>query len=312
MVPAYNVAVTIRQTLDSVLAEGRFPADMQVTVVDNASTDATADIVAELAEQVGADRLEWRRNTENIGLIGNWNACVSLARGELVHLLHADDYVTPGFYCAVENAFAARPDADLCLVRSLVVDQHGEPERLARRFGRNGDALTPHALAYGNEFYAPGVVVRRRAYERLGGFSPALRYVTDWEMWLRVVAAAPGVYVNDPLACYRETPGNATNRMSRTADDLRELIRFGPLVARRVPGFERRHWRTFLRTHAAWAVNNWDQAGDAEAHRANYAMWKRLATPGERLDLALAKAKEYGVGAERQMRRRWKQLIGRQ
>jgi glycosyltransferase involved in cell wall biosynthesis len=311
MIPAYNAVATIRQTIDSVLAQGYFPADMQITVVDNASTDGTASIVTQLAEHVGVDRLKLHRNPENIGLIGNWNACLALARGEFVQLLHADDYVTPGFYRAVENAFGGRPDADLCLVRSLVVDQHGEPERLARRLGRTGEALTVYAIAYGNEFYAPGVVVRRRAYERLGGFSPMLGYVPDWEMWLRVLAAAPGVYVNDPLACYREAPGNATSRMSRTADDLRELIRFGPLVARRVSGFERRYWREFLRGHAAWAMKNWEQAGDADARRVNFAVWKRFASPGERLDLTLTKAKEYGVDAERRLRRRWKQLLGR-
>jgi hypothetical protein len=158
------------------------------------------------------------------------------------------------------------------------------------------------ALAYGNEFYAPGVVVRRAAYERLGGFSPALQYAPDWEMWLRILANGKAVYVNEPLACYREAGGNATSRISRTADDLRELIRFGAVLARRIPGFERQPWREYLKNHAAWAVKNWTRAGDSDAVRANYAYWRRFASPGEKLDEFLIRAKALGVASERGLR----------
>ena len=301
MIPTYNAAATVAETVGSVLRHGPAASDVQIAVVDNASTDQTLAIVRQLAQEA-AGHVEIHRHPRNLGLIANWNACLELARGELVHLLHADDYVRPGFYAAVEAAFAGRTGADLCLVRALVVDGAGEPERLAGRLGRSGDALTTAALAYGNEFYCPGVVVRRTAYERVGGFSPALEYVPDWEMWLRILASAAGVYVNEPLACYRETPGNVTNRFSRTAADLAELIHFGTVLQRRVPGFVPIRWRGVLKQHAVWAMANWERAGDQAAYAANRAYWRRFATTGEKLDVALAAAKAFGKRCERPLR----------
>ncbi len=297
MIPTYNAAATIAETLQSVLDHGPEKSEVQIAVVDNASTDATLEIIKALSREV-----EVHRQPRNLGLVANWNACIERSRGELVHILHADDYVRPGFYSAVDAALADAPNADLSLVRALVVDGEGEPERLAGRLGSTGDELNAASLAYCNEFYCPGVVVRRACYERVGGFSPALAYVPDWEMWLRILAEGSGVYVNEPLVCYRETLGNVTNRFSKTAADLEELIRFGDVVQRRVPGFVPVRWRRFLKQHAVWAMTNWERAGDAPAYEANRAHWRRLASTGEKLDVALAAAKSFGRKCERQLR----------
>lgn len=301
MIPTYNAAATIAETLASVLAHAPVVDAMQLMVVDNASTDVTLDVVRQLMSEA-AGRVAIHVHPRNLGPVANWNACLELARGELLHILHADDYVRPGFYQAVEAAFQRRPEAELCVVRALVVDGAGEPERLAARLGRTGDVLSAAALAYGNEFYCPGVVVRRSAYERVGGFSPVLRYVPDWEMWLRILAGGSGVYVNDPLVCYRETHGNITNRFSRTADDLRELIRFGAIVQRRVPGFVPIRWRAFLKGHALWAMTNWERASDDAAYRANRAYWRQFASAGEKLDVTISAAKVLGARCERPLR----------
>jgi len=137
----------------------------------------------------------------------------------------------------------------------------------------------------------------------LGGFSPALTCVPDWEMWLRILAGGSGVYVNEPLVCYRQTAANVTNRFSKTADDLQELIRFGDVVQRRVPGFVPIRWRGFLKQHAVWAMANWERVGDAAAYEANRAHWRKLASTGEKLDVVLAAANAFGKQCERPLRR---------
>ena len=65
--------------------------------------------------------------------------------------------------------------------------------------------------AYENHLYPPGVVVRRSGYERVGGYSNVISYLPDWEMWTRLLEHCPGVFVNELLASYRQTPGNATD-----------------------------------------------------------------------------------------------------
>jgi glycosyltransferase involved in cell wall biosynthesis len=303
MVPAYNAATTIEHTLRSVLEQDPGEATMQIAVLDNASTDGTLEAVARLNGEVGGERIEVHTNSTNLGVVGNWNACIYAARGELIHLLHADDFVKSGFYAAVEAAFSQQPAAELCVVRALVVDGQLEPERLARRLCRSAEGLSVYSLAYGNEFYAPGVVVKRSCYERVGGFSPALCCVPDWEMWLRILASGEGVYVNEALACYREAAGNLTSRYSQAAEDLAELVRFGMILSRRVPGFDRMKWRAYLANHAAWAADNWQRAGNPTAALINKALWHRLASPGARLDERLMILRDSSREFSRRIRR---------
>lgn len=303
MIPTFNAAATITETLQSVLAYAPGPEHAQLAVVDNVSTDDTLAIVADVARAAGAcERVEVLQNETNLGMAGNWTACIRRARGELVHILHADDFVRPGFYDTVETAFAAAPQADICVARALVVDGRGETERLAGRLGRTGDTLTIATIAYGNEFYCPAVVVKRACYERIGGFTSSLRYVPDWEMWSRILASGSGVYLNEPLVCYREAAGNLTNRYSKTAEDLRELVTFGEILRQRVPGFAPLRWRGVLKQHAVWAMANWERAGDTAAYEANRKIWRQFASTGEKLDVALAAAKHFTRQCERPLR----------
>jgi glycosyltransferase involved in cell wall biosynthesis len=302
MIPTYNAARTIAETLQSVLAQAPAEGEMQIAVVDNASTDETLTVVERtIAAQDARDRVEIHRNASNLGMVGNWNACIELARGELVHILHADDLVRPGFYAAVEERLQQHPEAEICVARVFVIGMQGELERMTDRLARSGE-LTVFDVAYENHCYPPGIVVRRAGYERVGGFSNVISYLPDWEMCMRLLQHRNGVFINEPLACYRQTPGNATDHFSKTTNDLRDLMRFGDVIARRVPKFSRGLWRRNIRRHAAWGMNKWQVEGDDAAYRANQAVWRKLASSGEKLDDLLAVAKEFGKKCERSLR----------
>jgi glycosyltransferase involved in cell wall biosynthesis len=313
MIPTYNAALTIAETLESVLAQAPTQDQMHIAVVDNISTDDTLAVVEKtIAAQRLCGRVEIRQNPSNLGMVGNFNACLRLARGELVHLLHADDFVQPGFYAAVEAHMQQHPAAEICATRVLTIDASGELEYITNRLARNGE-LTVFDVAYENHVYPPGVVVRRAGYERVGGYSNVISYLPDWEMWTRLLEHRPGVFINEPLAYYRQTPGNATDYFSRTATDLRHMMQFGHVLARRVPGFSRDHWRKCIRRHAEWGMNKWRNAGDEAAFRANQEVWRQLASPSKKLRYwlkaaiplrpKLSAAKELGKKLERSIRR---------
>lgn len=303
MIPSYNAAATIGETLASILAQAPSADAMQIAVLDNDSTDDTLAVVERAAASYAPGRVEITRHPTNFGMLANWNACLERSRGEFVQILHADDYLRPGFFDAVDRAFAQKSDARICVARSLVVDDKGELVGLDRRLGSTGASLHVGVLAYGNEFYPPGIVVRRSIYERVGGFSSGWFHLADWELWTRILVDGQGVYVNEPLACYRVWGGNASKQLSRTAADLRELIRFTDVLSRRIPGFDRRIWRRFIRDHAEGAALNWQRAGEASAAAANFACWREVASVGERLDSTLAALKGSLKACERTVRR---------
>lgn len=87
LIPAYNAAATLRATLNSVCLQS-LPLD-SVTVVDDGSTDGTADIVRSF------EGVRYVRNERNLGCSGNWNRCLDLAKADFVCLLHSDDLLAP-------------------------------------------------------------------------------------------------------------------------------------------------------------------------------------------------------------------------
>src|SRR5262245_22775984 len=80
MIPTYNCAGYLEETLASVLAELPDPAAAQIEVVDNASSDRPEDVV----ERLGRGRVAFHRHPENTGAIANFNACIARSRGHLV------------------------------------------------------------------------------------------------------------------------------------------------------------------------------------------------------------------------------------
>jgi hypothetical protein len=298
MIPTYNATRTIAETLESVLSQAQSQDDMQIAVVDNLSTDDTIAIVERTVAAYGmTGHVEIHRNSSNLGMVGNFNSCLRHARGAFIHLLHSDDFVQAGFYKEVEARMLQHPGAELYAARALTIDAHGELDYITKRLARSGE-LTISDVAYENHLYPPACVVRRSGYERVGGYSNVISYLPDWEMWTRLLEHRTGVFINKPLASYRQNPGNATDNFSRTAQDLRDMMRFGEVLARRVPHFTHDQWRGCVKRHAEWGMKKWREAGDEAGFKANQEIWRQLSSPIK----TFVDAKELGRRFERAIR----------
>jgi hypothetical protein len=139
-------------------------------------------------------------STQVLDLVTNWNRCLDAASGALIHLLHEDDAVAPGFYAAIFETIQRYPGAALYATTSQSFHiqpppnvAEVEPELLegldAARF-----LLLDRRHSCGN------VVMTRRALERDGKFLPAFGYSTDEEAYLRFATGGIGLY---PAPLYR-------------------------------------------------------------------------------------------------------------
>jgi succinoglycan biosynthesis protein ExoO len=130
IVPAYNAEGTIRRAIASAL--GQTQQHCEVLVIDDASGDATAAIVASFAEQDGRVRL--LRNATNLGPAASRNRGLAVARGDWVVLLDADDELLPQ---RIETliALGQRHGADLVADNLLLCPEDGtgpvKPMRLS-------------------------------------------------------------------------------------------------------------------------------------------------------------------------------------
>ena len=138
------------------------------------------------------------------------------ARGEIVHLLHGDDIVRPGFYEALQRGFDAVPNDGAAFCRSHLSDADGSELDMTPRSQDSGLAAgCTRCLATEQRIMTPSIAVRRKVYEQLGGFDRRLTVREDWEMWVRIAAHFPIWYERQPLAVYRMHAASNTGRHLR-------------------------------------------------------------------------------------------------
>jgi hypothetical protein len=227
MIPTYNCANYLRETLMSVLAQDPGPEVMQIEVVDDCSTkDDPAAVVAEVA----GDRVTFYRQPHNVGHVRNFNTCLQRSRGRLVHLLHGDDRVLENFYETMQRPFLSYPEIGAAFCRDIRIDEDGNWYNISRLLQPNHGILENwlETIAIGQRLQAPAMVVRREVYEKLGGFDQRIQhYGEDWEMWVRIAASYPVWYEVNPLAMYRLRTTSLSGNSLRTGengDDLRQAI----------------------------------------------------------------------------------------
>ncbi|HEY4376049.1 MAG TPA: glycosyltransferase family A protein, partial [Acidimicrobiales bacterium] len=135
MLPTHDDADLLARALASVLAQDPGRDQMQIEVVDDASTIGDA---AALARELAGDRIQVHRLPDNVGASGTFTECVRRARGRWVHLLHADDLVRPGFYDAYRATLESHPCA-MAVGRGWFVDADEQDLGLSGALATNGD-----------------------------------------------------------------------------------------------------------------------------------------------------------------------------
>ena len=228
----HDCADYLAQTLPEVVAQLADRDDTEIIVVDDVSTDDPAAVV----QRLGRGRVRYDPNPQHLGAVRTFNRCLELATGELVHLLHGDDMVLPGFYPTMEPALADETTvAAVCRIRDVDATN---TELYETRSYRHGTGVWTNALdqmAVSNRVRAPGIVVRRSAYEAVGGFRPDLPHAADWEMWTRLAAHGPVVFVDEVLACYRRHAASDTSARARSGANIRERLTAIDVVDDHVP-----------------------------------------------------------------------------
>ncbi len=272
MIPTFHCARHLRETLLGVLSQAPSADQMQIEVVDDAST---LDDPESVVRQVAGNRVTFVRQPANVGHIRNFATCLQRARGHYVHLLHGDDFVLPGFYEAMQRGFESDPAVGAAFCRWMMVDEQSQRLSVVEPLQSGAGPLPDAAarLAEEQRIVTPSIAVRRTAYERLGGFDDRLRCAEDWEMWVRIAASHAVWYEPATLAAYRTHQDSNTGRHFRLAGELdytrKAISMLGSyLPAERAPSIMRTARRAYART-ALSNAREFAREGDAEAARAH-------------------------------------------
>jgi glycosyltransferase involved in cell wall biosynthesis len=271
IIPTYNRAHQIADTIRSVLGQSHPPAE--VIVVDDGSTDATADVCAPFAPAVRYER------QVNAGVSAARNRGVALTSAELVAFVDSDDLWHRDKLALQVAALAAEPAAGWSITGCDVIGLEGAvipsrrgfpgvfgvfeaegltPARFFARYFRavtitaaggdhrvwTGDAYVPFFL--GNFALPSSAVIRRDVFDRVGGFDPGFRLAEETEFFHRLAAASPVVILPESLVGYRVgqagsliSPANTGKLIANALTSLERAAALRPATAESLSHFRR-------------------------------------------------------------------------
>jgi len=224
VIPTHDRAGLIAATLDSALAQ-TLPFH-EIIVVDDGSTDGTADVLARYAGRIRTIRVPKGgvQRARNVG--------VAAASGDYVALCDSDDLLEPGYVAALSAWLAGHPGFDAIYNNFVLFDSRGTgPDKFslapagwfdgARRSGaflHDVPDLYARTVAF-QPLVPSGSLARKTFYERIGGYDPRFYGVgsEDWEFTLRVIGEGRVALGTAPLVRIRKHLGNTS------ADNLRQV-----------------------------------------------------------------------------------------
>ena len=208
IIPTYNCRRWLGEAIDSALKQ-TYP-HCEIIVVDDGSTDGTGEWVQ--AQHGDRVRYHWQPNG---GVARARNTGLSLARGDYIQLLDADDRIAANKVASQVRFLEEHPEVAVVYCHTLLFDAD-DPSQTWDYEGRSryqsGDILAP--MVDDGFIFTMATLVRRSWMERVAPFDEELPSNEDWDFWLRMAHAGARFHYlpGSPLALYR---AHNTSRSSR-------------------------------------------------------------------------------------------------
>jgi glycosyltransferase involved in cell wall biosynthesis len=257
-IPSYNCGPFIADAIDSVLAQS-YP-HFELLIIDDCSTDSSAEIIAGYAES--DPRIVFLRNESNLGMVANWNRCIELARGEYIHYLFADDtFASPECLAKMLSVIESEPTISLVVSARNIIDEDSRIMRVTSHFRDRkvapGTEVIRRCLYEARNLIGEPSVVMFRKSQGLRGFNPEYAQFVDLEMWFHLLEQGTFAYLAEPLASFREHPGQQTKvnmrRMLHIDESLLLLRDFAEKPYARFSAFTR-WFLTYNQGYRIWKL----------------------------------------------------------
>lgn len=195
IIPTYNRRDMVVEALRTVFEQKEVPDEVEVIVVDDGSTDGTAEALASFGEKIKYFRVE------RAGVSAARNRGIAESRGDYVAFLDSDDLWLHGKLSAQMRYFHENPGKELCQTEEIWI-------RNGRRLNQRKYHKKPQGHCFGllleRCLVSPSaVVVRRSLLYEAGLFDESLPACEDYDLWLRVGSRHPIGLIEEPLVIKR-------------------------------------------------------------------------------------------------------------
>ena len=196
LIPVYNRQESLLRAVDSVLRQTLVPDE--IIVADDASNFSVKEFL--LTERpLVTDRIKVVRTSSNKGVSGARNLAFQHSAGSLIALLDSDDYWQPDKLEKQLAVFAQNPAVDIVSCQQYMVNKDKIANHNKKLIQEN---LFDQLI---NDWHPPNpsTLLLRRSYLEIVPFNENIRYLEDFDWWLRIALLQPSVaYVDEPLMFY--------------------------------------------------------------------------------------------------------------
>jgi glycosyltransferase involved in cell wall biosynthesis len=209
-IPTYNYAEYISAAIESVLKQDF--KDYELIIQDDCSSDKTREVVQ---KYLSDERITFEVNKINLGLPGNWNHCLSKAKGEYIKFVFADDILTePGALGRMVSILDSNPNVSIVASARNFIDSQSHLLQIAAEFKKDftadGKDIIYHCLCKENNLIGEPTVVMFRKLDGVRGFDPRYGQAVDLEMWFYLLEKGSFAFIHEPLASFRIHPRQKT------------------------------------------------------------------------------------------------------
>lgn len=199
-IPTFKRFDLLLDSLRSVFSQ-QFCFDVEILIVDNDPDNEQLAVTA--MNEFKAKSFKYIKNERNIGMFGNWNQCLHVARGKFITLLHDDDILLPSFSIEMNKFFLSSSEKSSISFNTIVWDQrisfqhYSEATLIENRLGKIkkiiASLIAPYHISlaelfFENRFHGTlGVVLEREKALAIGGFDSGWSPIADYEFWCRWV-----------------------------------------------------------------------------------------------------------------------------
>ncbi len=252
VIPAYNAEQYLGETIESVLAQ-TFD-DFELLIIDDGSTDNTAEIVSNYSLKDNRVKLI---SQENQGVSIARNTGIKIAKGEYIAFLDSDDKWLPNKLAAHIEHFEKTPDLGISFARVEFITFDGKSTNYFSRSRLS--KIAPKHLYYENIIITPSnVVIRRNIFDNIAGFDSNLSGTEDAELFFRIIYQGWKIEgIDKVLVCYRTNQAGISSNLYRMEEDWNK---FNLKIKTYAPEFVNQHYKYakafFLRYLARKTVRN--------------------------------------------------------
>ncbi|EKE04165.1 MAG: Glycosyl transferase, family 2 [uncultured bacterium] len=235
-IPNHNYENYIKETIDSILAQTY--QNFEIIVIDDKSTDKSVEIVKSYSDP----RIKLYENDINLYTFRTNNKAMSLAKGELITILHSDDKYAPNFLEEIVKSYNKYPQHKVFITG--VYFYHSEDDKLTpwhpyKSGGVKSQKEVLIRLYHQNNIgNGVNVVIHRDCLKTVGVFSSEYKYIADYDYLLRLANRYEFVYIPEMLTYYRVHNANATSvniKQSDRDEEARKIMRNNFLDNENIP-----------------------------------------------------------------------------